>query len=636
MKKIIVKLSAFLTAVMLSVSLTGFEVFASVDAVTNYSGWVNSGNGWKYMYKGEYLVKDTKINDVLCTFSADGCYLGGKTGWADEKGKKRYYSEGEPFTGWVTDNDGTMKYCLDGYYVRGKFPIGDEAYSFDSKGAYKYESSKLDIFAICGDVPTDSKKISLTVMQGNNNGDYFISDPDKLERWENGKWVDCIGRAIKYETDDIAVEISVQDDNGSVRNGTSVVFYPTRYVGGSLTEGYYRLSMKGFDNSADNREFYDVYAIFKAVPPVEAKMSEELYTGDASKNITVSMLVKINSQREEYKMDKISNKIAIDIERKTEKGWQLCEDFGYSYGGSVKDDSEIEIFCFMPFKVGYYRATAYLGNRKYIKTFRVESYPIETWLDEYSLNSGDITVSFSLFNRNANPVVFGKDPAKLYKKENGEWVRVQAAADIRSTGKKDTVNQYQRAAIDFHLSDYYDVSKLEAGDYAVRIEGIGLAEFKLTDSAPSVKDMPFINLKTEDIKEIQLIRGYAYTIETAVIRSGSGNIEVSESTDSDGFTKIKAIAASNEYLEKTAEHLKQFKFNGVCKNNEDYAGGSFEVVIRYKNNTKKTLRFEDNTEVVYNGKTKYNCDTYAYSELNDYATEIIYDDREGHSYRNYG
>ena len=207
---------------------------------------------------------------------------------------------------------------------------------------------------------------------------------------------------------------------------------------------------------------------------------------------------------------------------------------------------------------------------------------------------------------------------------------------VKSTGEKDTIKQYQRAAIDFRLSELYDVSKLEAGDYAVRIDGIGLAEFKLTDSEPSVKDMPFINLKAEDIKEIQLISGYADTIETAVIRSGSGRVTHSESTDSDGYTKIIAIAQSDEYLKKTAEHLKQFKLKGVCKNNDDYAGGSFQVVVRYKNNTKKTLRFEYNTEVVYNGKTKYNCDTYAYSELNDYAAEIIYDDRDGHSDRNHG
>lgn len=636
MKKTIARLSAVLAAILLYVSSIGVEAFASVDALTKYSGWVNCGDGWKYMSKGEYLVKDTIINGVLCTFSSDGCYLGGKNGWVNEKSRKRYYSEGEPFTGWVTDNDGTIKYCLDGCCVKGKFPIGDELFSFDGKGVYKYESSKLDIFAVCEDVPTDSKKISLTVMQGNDNGDYFIAAPYKLERWENGKWADCIGRAVKYETDDTAVEISVQDDNGSVQNGTSVVFYPTRYIGGSLTEGYYRLSMRGFDNSADNREFYDVYAVFEAVPPVEAEMSEELYTGDSSGNITVSMLVKINSQREEYKMDKISNKIAVDLEYKTENGWQLCEDFGYSYSGSVKDDSEIEIFCFMPFRAGYYRATAYLGNKKYIKTFRVEKYPIEPWLDEYSLNSGDITVSFSLFNRNANPVVFGKDPAKLYKKENGEWKPVQAAANIRSTGEKDTVKQYQRAAIDFRLSDYYDVSKLEAGNYAVRIEGIGLAEFKLTDSAPSVKDMPFINLKTDDIKEIQLIRGYADTFEKAVIRSGSGKAERTESADSDGFKEIKVIAQSDEYLEKIAEHLKQFKFKGVCKNTDDYAGGSFEAVVRYKNNTKKTLRFDNNTEVVYNGKTRFSCDTYTYSELNDYITELIFDDPTSHSYRNYG
>lgn len=238
MKKIIVRLSAVLAAVLLSVSSICIEAFASVDALTKYSGWVNCGDGWKYMSKGKYIVKDTIINDVLCTFSADGYYLGGKTGWVNEKSRKRYYSGGEPFTGWVTDGDEIIKYCLDGYCVKGKFPIGDELFNFDSKGVYKYESSKLDIFAVCRNVPTDTKKISLTVMQGNDNGNYFIADPDKLERWESGKWVDCIGRAVKYETNDLAMEISVRDESGSLHNGTTVVFYPTRYIGGSLTEGY--------------------------------------------------------------------------------------------------------------------------------------------------------------------------------------------------------------------------------------------------------------------------------------------------------------------------------------------------------------------------------------------------------------
>ena len=171
-----------------------------------------------------------------------------------------------------------------------------------------------------------------------------------------------------------------------------------------------------------------------------------------------------------------------------------------------------------------------------------------------------------------------------------------------------TLEQYQKTDVSFKLSEYYDTAKLEAGDYAVSIGGVGFAEFRLTDKEQKASEFPFADLRPEDIKEIRLACYNSYD-------------------------KVKMSIKNGDVLNRSVGFLRQFRLKGEVKDHTDYDGGSFELIVRYKNNTKKTLSFQTGGEVLFNGKTEYYCNKYAYSALYDILIEYSGADKEYYGYR---
>lgn len=626
MKKSARQLTAIFTAAVMTFSSAGILVSAeeknasaetaAEETAAKYTGWEPCEKGWLYLKDGVPVTSDScRINGVYYDFSFPGPCIGTVTGWAG----KRYYKDGLPHTGWVEDNAG-KQYCLNGYPVTGDFQIEDTVYSFDRKGIYTGESSPALLTASCGGtVSADAEKITVTVKynDGNNNIMYGIGEPAKMEHWENGKWKRC-GKSFQYAVDDIMHELGGLGDCSV--NSTEVMFYPNRYMGGDMPEGYYRIVVPC--NYSKTKK--DIYAVFEAVPAVEVKMSEDIYVSDGLDDIDFRAYVKVNSEKLKVK------NISVKIEEKTASGWETAvEKFMYEPDAScdsVSADGTISVDGSMPAEAGYYRAALHINGKDYYAPFRIDKIWAAPWLDEYSLKSDDITVSFNVRNRYEKPVKISTDLRSLFKKENGEWTDMSEKAG-RDDAPAETAPSYTalekgRITLNFDLSKYYDTSKLTAGDYAVWIDGVGYAEFKLTDEEPNTSSFPFAGLKADDIKEIQLKFSNVSMDVTTVIRGGNGKISntIGEE-DQYGVTKATAIVKDDEQLERVIDYLRQFELGEAYTKKDTYCGGTVRVIVRYKNNTKKTLDFTYVELATYNGKRKYYCTDRLYYAVDDLIKE---------------
>lgn len=626
MKKALKQFTAIFTATVMTFSVLGISVSAesenasaetSAAEAQKYTGWESCETGWLYLkdgvpYVSKYYTDSLRIDGIHYDFSMYGVCIGKYTGWSESG--NRYYRDGLPHTGWVEDNAG-KQYCLNGYPVTGDFQIGDTVYSFDGKGIYTGESEPAVLTASCDEmISADAKKISITVKynDGNNNKEYSIGEPAKMERWENGKWKRC-GKSAQYDVDDVLYELGGLGDCSV--NFTEVPFYPNRYMGGDMPTGYYRITVPCGEGGNYSKTKKNVYAVFKAVPTVEVKMSEDIYLSDGSTDIDFQAFVKVNSEKLEI------NDISVKIEEKTNSGWETAvEEFKYDKNAacdSVSADGTITVDGSMPAKTGYFRAALNINGKEYTAPFRVAALAPIPWLDEYSLKDNDITVSFTLYNRYEKSVRIRTDLHSLFKKENGKWTDIQDRA--RRSGIAEADPQYtaleadHKTALTFDLSDLYDTSKLTAGDYAVWIDGVGYAEFRLTDKETKSGEFPFAGIKAEDVKEIQLIMH-----------------------ECGGDHEIKASFKKGEYFDRTLDYLRQLKFEKAYEkySNDSVGFGGFEVVVRLNSGKKKTLSYRASDAVVYNGGKVYKCNWQVYPALNDFLIEDSGIDKYYYGYRN--
>ena len=595
MKKIIKQLSAILTAAVMTFSAAG-TVSAQdeqQEEASQYTGWVTSGEYWQYLDNGEpYNSGAYKIDGVMCDFSLKGNYIGTYSGWKND----RRYKNGLPYTGWSETTDG-RKYCLDGCAVTGEFPVDGEICKFNSKGIYK-ESRKPDAAVTCSEkVCTDTEKITITIENLDGKSHEF-NIAKSFEYFKDGKWVSCkntssyvpLGKGIPQKGERLSFDVDVSE-----------------YSRNKFNEGFYRLPI------ISGEETY--YAVFEAVAPIELKSQKDEYVFANTAKTSYGAIqfdMMINSDRKNMQPENIID-IEFHIEKQTADGWiKLDNGWDIGYTGNEK---RLEIGTdFIP-EAGYYRATAEVGKNKYTDTFRVRNHMAEAWLDEYDLNSKDLTISFTVMNCGDEPIKICTFPYGLYQKDpDGTWrdSDVEGAAVEISEDAYTTLNGRESMAVNFDISNYYNMSEITAGDYAVDIGGIGLAEFTITDK-PTERNFPFKDLKADDIKEIRIEDSSCELINTAVLKRGHSETKVTDETDEENdIRRITAEVQDSLYFNNAVGYLRQLELTGVCKNYDPVIGGDDRTKIIFNDGTEVLLDFNGSGEVVYNGKlyycSKYTCD----------------------------
>lgn len=197
-----------------------------------------------------------KVTDgIIYKYDDNSNLIGEFSGWATTDGVSRRYMNGKPFTGWLKNNDGTYKYVLDGCLVKGEMPIKNKVYTFDENGIMT--SQKKADMTVRRDETAGTEPLAFEIMPM-HIGEFGYGNPDKLERWENGEWVDCIG-ADGYIITDEENLISFSDCEQQV---DIIEFSPKRYIGSEITAGTYRLTFHALEERPDKHNF-ELYCIFE-------------------------------------------------------------------------------------------------------------------------------------------------------------------------------------------------------------------------------------------------------------------------------------------------------------------------------------------------------------------------------------
>lgn len=198
-----------------------------------------------------------KVEDgIIYKYDDDSNLIGKYTGWAKRDGISRRYSDGIPYTGWLKNKDGTYKYCLDGFLVKGEMPIKNKVYIFDENGVMT-SRKKADII-VARDRSAGLSPITVEA-QAAHLGKFGMGEAEKLERWENGEWIDCLG-ADGYIVNSSESLLNYTDCEIDVN---IMFFEPKEYIGGDITAGTYRLTFKASEYKEDGqRNAFDVYCIF--------------------------------------------------------------------------------------------------------------------------------------------------------------------------------------------------------------------------------------------------------------------------------------------------------------------------------------------------------------------------------------
>ncbi len=212
-----------------------------------------------------------KVTDgVIYKYDDDSNLIGEYSGWATLDGVSRRYIDGVPYTGWLKNKDGTYKYVLDGFVVKGEMPIKNTVCIFDENGIMT--SRKKAVLSVDWDGGETYEPLTFTVTPL-AYGKYGYGNPEKLECWENGEWVDCLG-VENYAVTDEEYLISF---HGCEQQVDIIEFSPKAYIGNHITTGTYRLTLTGINedpDAAQEDKVFKIYCIF-TLPNFMNCISEE-------------------------------------------------------------------------------------------------------------------------------------------------------------------------------------------------------------------------------------------------------------------------------------------------------------------------------------------------------------------------
>ena len=614
MKKIIRKITAVSAAVVMAVSALGTTV--SAEKATDSWEWDEGRYMWKYcLPDGSYAGTENArqlytIDGVTYKFSGSGLSTGKYTGWTKSSdGTRRRYSNGLPYTGWLKYKSGQMRYCLDGYIVTDNMQIGDHIYTFDEDGFYTGKTA-LTLITKCDKLvssDTDMIKVAVKNLDGR---DYNFGVLSKMERWEKGKWVNCWGD-WKGENGE---ELAFVDIGYALENKGDIMeldLNPQLYTNYNFTEGYYRIPIGSWLGNYKNQ--YECYAMFQVVPPVEVETSEDIYYTDGFTDVNVSFTADIHSQQ------LIGSAVSYEstIYKMTEKGWRDITEYTLADGTVSTEQAVLDVWSDIQLTygisvsdgIGYYKAVVKAGDREYYDYFRIAEYNVSPFLDVYSTKTDNLTVSFNIYNNTGRDMEFSSSVYDIFRVgDDGElsdaseartsWVDVEAYYL--------TLEKGHRTAVDVNISQCYDISKLEAGEYAVYIDGVGYESFRLTNKSLGEKNHPFSKLEKKDVDSIKLIIHEAYKDNVAIINSHNSD--------------------------KVIRYLRQFRIGSEVKDYDVPAGGAFEIIIAYADGAEESLLFNEDEVVLRDGK-RFECSKYVYGVLHDYAVEILLLDKDYYGYR---
>ena len=617
MCKFMRKITAVSAAVVMAVSALGTTVSAEFEQEDTV-GWVMTADGWIYvMEDGKPAIgRLMEIDGIMYKFDDKWSYHYEKySGWVRlSAGRRRRYVHGLPYTGWLKYKNDKSRYCLDGYVVTGKLQMDDYIYSFDEDGYFTGKTASMLMTVCDGRISGDAEEIMVT-LKNLDGRDYNFGVLSKMERWEKGKWVNCWGDWKDANEKPLAFSDAVYSlgDKGDTKE---LSFNPQLYTNYEFTEGYYRIPVA----STVASKKYDCYAMFQVVPPVDVKMSEKLYF-DSRNMVQVNFTANITSD----KLDKSGKDIEAHIYKMTGEGWQDITEYTDADGKILTEavpqdkaeNGSISYGMIVESGMGYYKAVIKADGVEYADYFRIESLGAFPWIEKYSTKTDRLVVNFRISNNTNHTVFFNNDAHTLYHKEKGRWVEVtegrkaveESSETIEARRKTLYLEPNYNTNVSVNISDYYVVSELEEGMYAVYLSGLGYQTFWLYNEELPAEIYPYKDIREDDIESIVL--------------------EVSDGGGSEFLTVDKRD------MEYVLDCLRQFYVGAEYKysSNDIPAGGGFRVKITFKDGREDLFGFIEGNVIIKKGKY-YLCGEYLYGTFNDLIIERLDLDKKYYGYGN--
>ena len=598
MKNILRKTAALGAAAVMAFSAFGVTSFANAGSeFEEMRGWfLNDSHGWYYVDNSAGKVKDKlmKIDGVLYKFNKNGYSDGRYTGWTKSSdGVKRRYSKGLPYTGWLKYKNGKMRYCLDGYMATCDMQIGDYMYSFDSDGFYTGKE-KLTLITKCDKIISSDTEEITVALKNLDGREYYFGVLNCMERWENGKWVNCFEKWVGEQGEELAYPSIgiILNEKGAVKE---LDFDPQRYTNYNFAEGYYRIPI----DTQIKKDKYITYAVFQVVSPVSVEPSEEVYISDGINDVKVDINVSIRSEKIAERFSGQS----IKIYKKTDENeWQQasveCDENGNavyeesiseSISESIDGNKRITRSIRVDDGAGYYKAVAYIDSEEYESFFFIDELGASPWLEAYSLETDNLTVSFDIYNKFDKDIKLSPAVFDIYKEEIG-GMSDPVEARISYTECEPnyvTLKSGESMTVSVDVSSCYDLSELKAGNYAVYIDGLGYESFVLERRDYSKEKYPFYGIDYKDIQKIKITKYQPNTV-----------------------SELEVLPVS-----KVAGLLSQLKLGDKLPIDEDTEGSiPLKAEIVYKDGTEKSLMFTRSSAVIIDG-TRYECNEQVYKAL---------------------
>ncbi len=483
--KILSRTIALASAAVMAVSCFGLTAGAAGcnndDTVDFEYGWTIDDGNWEYSSsesdKAVYCIR--KIDGVVYRFDEEGKLVGKYTGWAKSDGVRRRYSDGAAYTGWLKCTDGlyySYRYCLDGYVTAEDMQLGDYICSFTDDG-FHIDRTKCGLSASCSKyVAEDVENIEVTLKNLDKYGAYEFGVIDCMERWEQGRWVNCFEEWVGENGEVLAYEaIGHTLENGGTM---TLKFNPQLYTNYNLTPGHYRIPVDYWTD--DHSVKFFTYANFEVLPTVRLNAYEDDIRTDS-----VFINLEINSQNIKYDIDDIDCKLY----KMTENGWELLDisediietaevtEEEYVYGfRSVFFETDIT-----DYGAGYYKAVVTMNGANYEKCFRIDGIYSEPKQALYKVDNGRLTVELDIYNLSDRNVEMMLGLYDICQNNDGKWsdpeyariayVDCEPAIVMLESGGKHTAK--------INVGECYDVEKLKSGEYAVYIGGCGYVSFNI-------------------------------------------------------------------------------------------------------------------------------------------------------------
>lgn len=428
--------------------------------------------GWKTVNgKTVYVMEDGNlahgmmlIDNVACSFAADGSLIGRYTGTALKNGVLRYYKDGVLFAGgWITDENGTYYFDKNGA-AQGIRTIDGVQYYFSSDG--RLMTSEASAFTVTADKSSiilgNRDRITFTVKATNLGSEAYFAPIDQLQQLKDGKWYKVKpDNILEYDGEYFLGNVGETIDTMNYVETQKTSFCPDDYCG-KLTTGEYRVVIPINVGGKTVKK----YCEFRIIESAECHTPLQEYIISQTDEIKFTTMV--NRDQKIFTPDVYN----LQFYNKELDRWELIEPILKSEpespvvitaGNAVSSVLDLTAYDRTRLKSGTYRAAV---GEQFSCEFNLKN-PYDVSAQEVPVESKRVKqINITFVNESDNDITV-KGYGTLLRLDGSKWKTVS----LKSGKKLDTqadIPAMTKWTKSMTLTDYYSFKSLKSGSYCMK------------------------------------------------------------------------------------------------------------------------------------------------------------------------